>query len=213
MTGMLHAIPKTPLHARLAAEGRLDPADQPEFGTNVIPLKIGREELRDGWFRVLNDLYQPEPYFARLDDLYDRGRLDTGRARASYWKTHPWERFKNEAIFLAQAVGLFFRLMTGVPEATLRREYRRRILRFARKSRDPGADPPLRRPRRHALPRLHDGDDDVERPRGAGQLVLNAALVLGKGQEPICGKSFLTPFRIRCGRRDSLDLPYNGRSP
>jgi radical SAM superfamily enzyme YgiQ (UPF0313 family) len=139
MTGMLHAIPKTPLHARLAAEGRLDPCDQPEFGTNVIPLKLGREELRDGWFGVLNRLYQADPYFARLDELYDRGRLDTGRARARYWKKHPWERFKNEGLFLAQAVGLFFRLVTSVPEAKLRREYRRRIIRFARKSRDPGS--------------------------------------------------------------------------
>ena len=46
MTGMLYAIPKTPLHDRLAAEGRLDLSDIPEFGTNVIPLNIGRQELR-----------------------------------------------------------------------------------------------------------------------------------------------------------------------
>ncbi len=46
MIGMLHAIPKTPLHARLAADGRLDLDDRPQFGTNVIPLKISREELR-----------------------------------------------------------------------------------------------------------------------------------------------------------------------
>src|SRR5262249_58276241 len=31
MTGMLYAIPKTPLHLRLAREGRLDPSDEPEF--------------------------------------------------------------------------------------------------------------------------------------------------------------------------------------
>src|SRR3954467_3173057 len=61
MSGMLFAIAKTPLHARLAAEGRLDPSDQPEFGTNVIPLKLGREELRDGWFDVLNRLYRLPP--------------------------------------------------------------------------------------------------------------------------------------------------------
>ena len=40
MVGMLSAIPKTPLHARLAAEGRLDLDDEPEFGTNVIPLRM-----------------------------------------------------------------------------------------------------------------------------------------------------------------------------
>jgi radical SAM superfamily enzyme YgiQ (UPF0313 family) len=138
MTGMLHAIPKTPLHARLAAEGRLDPADQPEFGTNVIPLKLGREELRDGWFSVLNRLYQTEPYFARVDDLYERGQLTTGRARSLYWKKHPWERLKSEGLFVAQAIGLTLRLITAVPEAHLRREYRRRIFRFLRRRQDPG---------------------------------------------------------------------------
>src|SRR5262249_34324416 len=40
MMGMLTAIPKTPLYDRLAAEGRLDPSDEPEFGTNVIPLRL-----------------------------------------------------------------------------------------------------------------------------------------------------------------------------
>ena len=45
MSGMLSAIPKTPLHERLAAEGRLDLADVSEFGTNVVPLQISREDL------------------------------------------------------------------------------------------------------------------------------------------------------------------------
>ena len=70
MIGMLYAIPKTPLYDRLAAEGRLDSADQPEFGTNVIPLQMSREELRDGYVRVLNELYDPEAYFDRTDALF-----------------------------------------------------------------------------------------------------------------------------------------------
>src|SRR5207237_5591173 len=37
MVGMLAAIPKTPLHARLAAAGRLDTDDDPVGGTNVLP--------------------------------------------------------------------------------------------------------------------------------------------------------------------------------
>ena len=57
MSGMLSAIPKTPLHERLAAEGRLDTADTNEFGTNVVPLLISREDLLDGYMRVLNELY------------------------------------------------------------------------------------------------------------------------------------------------------------
>src|SRR3954469_15171482 len=45
MVGMLSAIPKTPLHARLAREGRLDASHRPDHGTNVIPLGLGRDQL------------------------------------------------------------------------------------------------------------------------------------------------------------------------
>ena len=52
MLGMVSAIPKTPLYDRLAAEGRLDTSEEPEFGTNVIPLLLDREQLRDGFVRL-----------------------------------------------------------------------------------------------------------------------------------------------------------------
>ena len=138
MTGMLYAIPKTPLHDRLAAEGRLDPSDEPEFGTNVIPLKIGREELRDGYLRVMNDLYTPEAFFGRLDALIIDGKLDMGRGRAHYWRSHPLGFLKWQTIWIVQSIGLYLRIMTGVPEAHLRREYRRRFWRLVKKRKDPG---------------------------------------------------------------------------
>jgi radical SAM superfamily enzyme YgiQ (UPF0313 family) len=138
MTGMLSAIPKTPLHARLAEEGRLDPCDQPEFGTNVIPLKLSREQLRDGFVRVMNDLYECDAYFERLEELYLKANLTMGRGRARYWKRHPWEGFKTETLFLGQAIGLFLRLMSGIPEAYLRREYRKRVWRLLKVKRNPG---------------------------------------------------------------------------
>jgi radical SAM superfamily enzyme YgiQ (UPF0313 family) len=137
MTGMLMALPKTPLYDRLAREGRLDPADQPEFGTNVIPVKIGREELRDGYIRVMKQLYECEPYFNRLEDLYLKQRIVIGRGRSRYWKRHPLKRLKAESIWLVQAIGLFLRLMKGVPEAHLRREYRKRLWRFLKVRRNP----------------------------------------------------------------------------
>jgi radical SAM superfamily enzyme YgiQ (UPF0313 family) len=138
MTGMLYAIPKTPLHERLAREGRLDPADEPEFGTNVIPLKIGREELREGYLRVMNELYSPEAYFGRLDALILEGRLDMARGRTRYWRRHPLNYLKWQTIWVAQSIGLYYRIMTGVPEAHLRKEYRRRIWKMLRKRHDPG---------------------------------------------------------------------------
>jgi radical SAM superfamily enzyme YgiQ (UPF0313 family) len=42
MVSMLAAIPKTPLYARMANEGRLDSNDYTEYGTNVTPLNISR---------------------------------------------------------------------------------------------------------------------------------------------------------------------------
>ena len=132
MVGMLYAPPKTPLHDRLDREGRLDPEDESEFGTNVIPLRIGREALRDGYVRVINDLYEPDAYFGRLDELYIGGRIDYGGARARYWRRHPWRGLKATARLTAQAVGLFARLWWGVPEAALRTEYRRRVLRLVK---------------------------------------------------------------------------------
>jgi hypothetical protein len=137
MVGMLHAIPKTPLHARLAQEDRLDPADEPEFGTNVIPLGMSRVELRDGYVRVLNELYEPDAYFQRLEDLYLKEKLDFGQGEARYWRRHRWSWLKSKARNFLTAVVLFWRLMREVPEASLRREYRKRIGRFLKARHNP----------------------------------------------------------------------------
>ena len=86
MVGMLSAIPKTPLHARLKNEGRLDLDDEQTFGTNVIPLGMTRDELRDGYVGLMRDLYDPDFYFERLENLYLTRRFDFGRARNAYWR-------------------------------------------------------------------------------------------------------------------------------
>ena len=100
MSGMLSAIPKTPLHDRLAAEGRLDPADTSEFGTNVIPLRMSREELRDGYIRVLNELYDPEAYFERTEALFLQPSFDIGIKKRRDWLTWP-RSYPTEAALLA----------------------------------------------------------------------------------------------------------------
>ena len=137
MIGMLSAIPKTPLHARLAAEGRLDPSDDPEYGTNVIPLQMSREALRDGYVRLMRDLYEPDAYFGRLEELYLKAKAPFGEGVARYWRRHPWSWLKMQAENLAGAVVLFTRLMRAVPEASLRKEYRRRVWRLIRARPDP----------------------------------------------------------------------------
>jgi radical SAM superfamily enzyme YgiQ (UPF0313 family) len=141
MVNMLVAIPRTPLHARLAREGRLDKSDDAAswggFGTNIVPLRIGREALRAGYVELMRELYATEAYFARLDALYLDARLQLGQARLRYLRRHPLRRFKLNARLLAETGAMFVLLMRGVPDAGLRREYRRRLMRALRHLRDP----------------------------------------------------------------------------
>jgi radical SAM superfamily enzyme YgiQ (UPF0313 family) len=138
MVGMLYALPKTPLHARLAREGRLDTADAPAYGTNVIPLRVSREQLRAGYVWVLGQLYEPTAYFERVEELYLRERMAVLQSRNAFLRLRrPWRLLRARLADLAQAMGLFARLMWRVPDARLRREYRTRLRRCWRVRRDP----------------------------------------------------------------------------
>ena len=116
---MLVAIPKTPLYARLKNDGRLDlsetnPSDG-MFGTNVIPLGMTRDELRDGYIGLMRDLHDPEFYFERLENLYLRRRFNFARTRNAYWRRHPWVKRKSQSVDALGAIVLFLRLMWNVP--------------------------------------------------------------------------------------------------
>lgn len=130
MLGMLYAIPKTPLHDRLTKEGRLDPADESEFGTNVIPLNLSRGQLREGYIGVMHALYEATAYFKRVEGLYFGGNLGQGRLGSEqYWKRHPWVRVKSEVKQALVALVLAYRLFIHVKEHGLRREYGQRLWR------------------------------------------------------------------------------------
>lgn len=137
MVGMLSAIPKTPLHARLKSEGRLDLNDEQQFGTNVIPLDMTREELRDGYIGLMEDLYDADDYFDRFENLYLTRRFDFARVRNAYWRRHPLQKWKSQSVDGLRALGLFLRLMINVPDPTLRRIYRRRMATILRRRPDP----------------------------------------------------------------------------
>ncbi len=138
MSGMLSAIPKTPLHDRLASEGRLDLADRSEFGTNVIPLRIGREELLEGYLRVLKELYEPEAYFARTDALFLDPSFEIGIIRKRPWWRISTGSLRSEIRFALESLGLFARLMSQVPDRALRQQYRKRVWGFLKVHRLPG---------------------------------------------------------------------------
>jgi radical SAM superfamily enzyme YgiQ (UPF0313 family) len=131
MVNVLVAIPRTPLFTRLQQEGRLDESgEMSDFGTistNVIPLRIGRRALCDGYLDLMYDLYTPEAYFSRVDALYLDSELRPGLGRAQYLRRRPWRRLRSSSWAAFEGVFVFFQLMRLVPDATLRREYRRRL--------------------------------------------------------------------------------------
>jgi radical SAM superfamily enzyme YgiQ (UPF0313 family) len=136
MIGMLYAIPKTPLYDRLHEAGRLDHDDPPEYGTNVVPARMTRAELRDGYVRVLKELYDPGAYFDRLDKLYLDKNFRIGAARSRYLRRHPWSRFKAHLTYWLRFVFIRRRLLRQVPDDRLRKEYRLRIRRMQKQRRD-----------------------------------------------------------------------------
>lgn len=76
MTGLLNAMPRTPLHERLARDGRLvadSTGDQFAF-TNVVPKQMSRLELYRGYARLLERLYEPRAFRRRaMAFLLERG--------------------------------------------------------------------------------------------------------------------------------------------
>jgi hypothetical protein len=76
MTGMLQAMPKTPLHERVEREGRLladSTGDQFVF-SNIEPRSMSRRELYEGYRRLIGELYDFRNYRERtLAFLLARG--------------------------------------------------------------------------------------------------------------------------------------------
>ena len=71
MTGMLNAVPKTPLYRRLKDAGRLvaqSVGDQFVF-TNIVPAGMSRGQLYDGYRRLLERLYSYRNYRRRVMQL------------------------------------------------------------------------------------------------------------------------------------------------
>ncbi len=139
MCGMLSAIPKTPLYQRLAQEQRLDPSDQPEFGTNVIPKLLTRQELSDGYRQVMEALNNPISYFDRADSLYHDTNFQFNRAQQEYWKAHPIQGYLWQSKTLLKCAVLYLRLMKLVKEPHLRKEYRNRLRSIWQKRKQPAA--------------------------------------------------------------------------
>jgi radical SAM superfamily enzyme YgiQ (UPF0313 family) len=128
MAGMLTAVPKTPLYARLAKEGRLDSLDRPKYGTNVLPLQMSRETLSQGYTRLMKDLYEPKAFFDRVDELWLNGPLVAEPGWRRFAATHPWARMRKHARSWIEACVLVTRIMLLTGDHSLRKIYLRRVL-------------------------------------------------------------------------------------
>lgn len=76
MTGMLQAMPKTPLHARVEREGRLltESGGDQFVLSNIEPARMSRRALYEGYRRLVAELYDFRNYRSRtLDFLLHRG--------------------------------------------------------------------------------------------------------------------------------------------
>jgi radical SAM superfamily enzyme YgiQ (UPF0313 family) len=127
MVGMLSAIPKTPLYARLEKEGRLDSTDPPLHGTNVIPLKMNQKRLSSGYARLMADLYEPRAFFARVDKLWLAGPLRAEPGWRQYASTRPIARIVKQARSWVEAGVLAARLSAQMRDSALRNFY---LIRF-----------------------------------------------------------------------------------
>ena len=113
MAGMLSAIPKTPLYDRLEAEGRLDnaAADNPNIATNVIPLKMTVEAMRDGWLDLMIRLYEAENYFSRFNDLFIDGKLPLANAKMDWLRKNQFGNYlKIQSLTILAALGMLAKI-------------------------------------------------------------------------------------------------------
>ncbi len=165
MAGMLSAIPKTPLYTRLESEGRLDnaAADDPRIATNVIPLLMDRETMRDGWLDLMDRLYDVDNFFDRFDSLFIEQRLPLGVRKVEWlWRHRPLAYFKNQVLTILAALVMLARIWTDPRTRPFRAPLRVRTLLALIKARPPPTPLPLpvHLEMHHAHPlRHHDRQD------------------------------------------------------
>ncbi len=87
MVGMLQAPVGTDLYKRLKHEGRISDAmtgDNVDGTTNIVP-SMGLDSLRDGYRRLLRDIYAPRNYYPRIKTFLREYRPPRTTARLRGW--------------------------------------------------------------------------------------------------------------------------------
>jgi len=133
LIGMLHAIPTTPLYDRLQKEGRLSDDEVSEkIGTNVIPLGMSPDELRNGFIQVMQRCYRADAYFQRLDAQFIDEEFKFTMHQLPYWVSHRWAWAKRSFLNYCRFLVVTTRLLRLVADEALRSRYRQQLLRVLR---------------------------------------------------------------------------------
>jgi radical SAM superfamily enzyme YgiQ (UPF0313 family) len=141
MVGLLQAPPGTRLYDRMAREGRLVnemSGDNVDGSTNIVP-KMGLEPLREGYRRLLGQIYAPQFYYERVRTFlreYHPPKIRThldfqyimafgrsvyrlgirGVERVQYWRLLFWTLFRRPRLFplaiTLSIMGFHFRQVT-----------------------------------------------------------------------------------------------------
>ena len=116
----------------LREAGRLNDAEASEkYGTNVIPLGMSREELRDGFIRVMQACYSADHYFQRLDAQFIDENFKFTLHALPYWNSHRWAWMKRSFFNYVKFAAVASRLLRLEDEA-LSSRYRLQLLRILR---------------------------------------------------------------------------------
>lgn len=130
MVGLLQAPPGTRLYARMKKEGRLSTqhsGDNVDGTTNIIPM-MSLATLKEGYRRILDTIYAPEPYYNRIKTFLSEYKVSqihsklqfghilaivrstyrlgiAGRERLQYWKLLFWTLMRHPQL-LPEAIKL-----------------------------------------------------------------------------------------------------------
>jgi radical SAM superfamily enzyme YgiQ (UPF0313 family) len=133
LIGMLHAIPTTPLYDRLKQAGRLHDEDASEiYGTNVNPLGMSPQQLRDGFIQVMQACYEADAYFQRLDAQFIDENFKFTLHQLPYWQSHKWAWAKRCFWNYVKFAVIASRLTSRLSDDCLRSRYRRHLWRVFR---------------------------------------------------------------------------------
>ena len=132
LIGMLHAIPTTPLYDRLKKEGRLNDDEESErYGTNVVPLGMSREELRDGFVQVMQEAYTADAYFERVDAQFIHRKFKFTMHQLPYWASRR-DAWAKRCILNYVRFAVVASRLARIGDKTLRSRYRQQLSRVLR---------------------------------------------------------------------------------